>query len=394
LEGEFEVVKKYIMTPGPTPISEEVMLEHARPLIHHRSPEFSKIFIEVTEKLKKLFKTKNDVFILTSSGTGAMEAAVTNFFSTGDKVLVASVGNFGERFKKISSRFNLEVISLDYEWGDSANPEDIKKALVDNPDIKGVMVQFSETSTGAINDIKAIGNIVKNYPAILIVDAISGLGASDLRTDEWNLDVVAGGSQKALSAPTGVAFISISDKAWKLNEKSNLSRFYFDLAAAKNYSQKTPPQTPWTPGISIIVAMNRALDMLFEEGLEKVFERHRILALATQKAVEKLGLELLVKDESKRGFSVTSIIVPDGIDAKELTKTMRVKYGVTIAGGQGKLSGKIVRIGHLGYFGMFDIIIAISALEMALKELGYKFEVGYGITEAERIFMENNYLND
>lgn len=388
------MVKKYIMTPGPTPISEEVMLEHARPLIHHRSPEFSKIFIEVTEKLKKLFKTKNDVFILTSSGTGAMEAAVTNFFSTGDKVLVASVGNFGERFKKISSRFNLEVISLDYEWGDSANPEDIKKALVDNPDIKGVMVQFSETSTGAINDIKAIGNIVKNYPAILIVDAISGLGASDLRTDEWNLDVVAGGSQKALSAPTGVAFISISDKAWKLNEKSNLSRFYFDLAAAKNYSQKTPPQTPWTPGISIIVAMNRALDMLFEEGLEKVFERHRILALATQKAVEKLGLELLVKDESKRGFSVTSIIVPDGIDAKELTKTMRVKYGVTIAGGQGKLSGKIVRIGHLGYFGMFDIIIAISALEMALKELGYKFEVGYGITEAERIFMENNYLND
>ncbi|GAH17363.1 unnamed protein product, partial [marine sediment metagenome] len=191
MEGEFEVVKKYIMTPGPTPISEEVMLEHARPLMHHRSPEFSKIFIEVTEKLKKLFKTKNDVFILTSSGTGAMEAAVTNFFSTGDKVLVASVGNFGERFKKISSRFNLEVISLDYEWGDAANPEDIKKALVDNPDIKGVMVQFSETSTGAINDIKAIGNIIKNYPAILIVDAISGLGASDLRTDEWNLDVVA-----------------------------------------------------------------------------------------------------------------------------------------------------------------------------------------------------------
>ena len=388
------MVKKYIMTPGPTPISEEVLLEHARPLMHHRSPEFSKIFIEVTEKLKKLFKTKNDVFILTSSGTGAMEAAVTNFFATGDKVLVASAGNFGERFKKISSRFKLEVISLDYEWGDAADPRDIKKALDDNPDIKGVMVQFSETSTGAINDIKAIGNIVKNYPAILIVDAISGLGASDMRTDEWNLDVVAGGSQKALSAPTGVAFMSISDKAWKLNEKSDLPRFYFDLATAKNYSQKTPPQTPWTPGISIIVAMNKALDMLFEEGLEKVFERHRVLALATQKAVKKLGLELLVKDENKRGFSVTSIMVPDGIDAKELTKTMRVKYGVTIAGGQGKLSGKIIRIGHLGYFGMFDIIIAISALEMTLKELGYKFEVGSGITEAERIFMENNYLND
>jgi aspartate aminotransferase-like enzyme len=387
------MIKKYIMTPGPTPISEEVLLEHARPLMHHRSPEFSKIFIEVTEKLKKLLKTKNDVFILTSSGTGAMEAGVTNFFSRGDKVLVVNIGNFGERFKKISSRFGLEVISLDYEWGDAANPEDVKKTLEDNPDIKGVMIQFSETSTGAINDIKAIGNIVKNYPAILIVDAISGLGASDLRTDEWGLDVVAGGSQKALSAPTGVAFISVSDKAWKLNEKSDLTRFYFDLAAAKNYSQKTPPQTPWTPGISIIVAMNKALDMLFEEGLEKVFERHRVLALAARKAVEKIGLELLVEDESKRGFSVTSIKVPEGIDAKELTKTMRVKYGVTIAGGQGKLTGKIIRIGHLGYFGIFDIIIAISALEITLQELGYRFEIGSGIAEAERIFIENNYLS-
>jgi len=387
------MIKKYIMTPGPTPISEEVLLEHARPLMHHRSPEFSKVFIEVTEKLKKLLKTKNDVFILTSSGTGAMEAGVVNFFSKGDKVLVVNVGNFGERFKKISTKFGLEVIPLDYEWGDAANPDDIKKALDSNPDIKGVMVQFSETSTGAINDIKTIGNIVKNYPAILIVDAISGLGASDLRTDEWSLDVVIGGSQKALSAPTGVGFISVSNKAWELNEKSNIPKFYFDLAAAKSYLQKTPPQTPWTPGISIIVAMNKALDILLEEGLEKVFERHRVLALATQRAVEKMGLELLVKDQNKRGFSVTSIIVPDGIDARELTKIMRLKYGVTIAGGQGKLSGKIIRIGHLGYFGMFDIIIAISALEMALQELGYKFEVGSGITEVQKTFTENNYLN-
>ena len=294
--------------------------------------------------------------------------------------------------RKSAGGLGLEVISIDYEWGDAMSPEDIKKALDDNPDIKGVMVQFSETSTGAINDIKAIGNIVKNYPAILVVDAISGLGASDLRTDEWGLDVVIGGSQKGLSAPTGIAFISVSEKAWKLNEKSDIPRFYFDLAAAKNYSQKTPPQTPWTPGISIIVAMNKALDMLFEEGLEKVFERHRVLALATQKAVEKIGLQLLVRDENKRGFSVTSIMVPEGIDAKELTKTMRVKYGVTIAGGQGKLTGKIIRIGHLGYFGMFDIIIAISALEITLQELGYKLEIGSGISEAERIFIENNYL--
>ncbi|MDD5600318.1 MAG: alanine--glyoxylate aminotransferase family protein [Candidatus Humimicrobiaceae bacterium] len=387
------MIKKYIMTPGPTAISEEVLLEHARPLMHHRSPEFSKIFIEVTEKLKKLFKTQNDLFILTSSGTGAMEASVVNFFSTGDKVLVASIGNFGERFKKICTRYGLNVIALDYEWGDAANPDDIKNALDDNPDIKGVLLQFSETSTGALNDIETIGNIVKKYPAILIVDAISGLGASNLETDNWGLDVVIGGSQKALSAPTGVAFISVSEKAWKLNENANLPRFYFDLGTARSYAQKTPPQTPWTPGISIIVAMNKALDMMFDEGLEKVFERHRVLSLAVQRAIEKIGLKPLVKDKNKRGFSVTSIEVPEGIEAKEITKIMRVKYGVTIAGGQGKLTGKIIRIGNLGYCGIFDVIIAISALEITLKELGYEFEPGSGVAEAEKTFIENNYLN-
>ncbi len=388
------MIKKYIMTPGPTPISEEVLMEHGRPLMHHRSPEFSEIFIDVTEKLKKLMKTSNDVFILTSSGTGAMEAAIVNFFSSGDRVLVVNIGNFGERFKKISALYGLDVISLDYEWGDAADPEDIKKALDDNPGIKGVLIQLSETSTGALNDIKTIGSIVKDYPAILIVDAISGLGASDLKTDEWNLDIVIGGSQKALSAPSGVAFISVSEKAWKLNGNSHIKNFYFDLAAAKKYSEKTPPQTPWTPAISIIVAMKKALDMVFEEGLEKVFERHRIIALATQRAVDKMGLELLVKDGSKRGFSVTSIVVPEGIAGKDITRIMRVKYGVTIAGGQGSYAGKIVRIGHLGYFGLFDVIIAISALELTLKELGYEFEIGSGITEAEKTFMENNYLEN
>jgi len=388
------MIKKYIMTPGPTPISEEVLMEHGRPLMHHRSPEFSEIFIDVTEKLKKLMKTSNDVFILTSSGTGAMEAAIVNFFSPGDRVLVVNIGNFGERFKKISELYELDVIHLDYEWGDAADPGDIKKALDDNSGIKGVLIQLSETSTGALNDIQTIGSIVKEYPAILIVDAISGLGASDLNTDGWNLDIVIGGSQKALSAPSGVAFISVSEKAWRLNGNSHIKNFYFDLVAAKKYSEKTPPQTPWTPAISIVVAMKKALDMVFEEGLEKVFERHRVIALATQRAVEKMGLELLVKDESKRGFSVTSIVVPEGIAGKDITRIMRVKYGVTIAGGQGSYTGKIVRIGHLGYFGLFDVIIAISALELTLKELGYEFEIGSGITEAEKTFMENNYLED
>ena len=384
------MVKKYIMTPGPTPISEDVLIEHGKPLMHHRSPEFGKIFGETTEKLKKLLKTKDDVFVLTSSGTGAMEAAITNSFRKSDKVLVVSIGNFGERFKKISSVYGIEVISLDYEWGEAADPEDIKRILDKEKDIKGVMIQFSETSTGAINDIKAIGKIVKDHPALFIVDAISGLAASDFDTDGWDIDIVIGGSQKGLSAPTGIAFVSISEKAWKAIEVSDIPRFYFDLRAAKVALQKN--QTPWTPGISIIVAMNKALDLLFEEGLENMFKRHRILAMATQEAAEALGLEFLVEDPGQRGFSVTAIKVPEGIDGKELVKIMRVKYGVTIAGGQGKIKGKIIRIGHLGYVGMFDVITAISALEMTLVDLGYDFKIGAGITAAQKIFSENNYL--
>lgn len=386
--------KNYIMTPGPTPISEEVLIEHGKPLMHHRSPEFSEIFTAMTEKLKKFLHTENDVFALTSSGTGAMEAAVCNVFSKGDKVLVANIGNFGERFKKISKEFGLSMESIDYEWGETADPQDIKDFLAANPDTKGVMIQLSETSTGAINDIEKVGSIVRDHGSVLIVDAISGLGATEFETDKWNVDVVCGGSQKGLSAPTGVAFVSVSDKAWKMIERSDIPRFYFDLRAAKKYLDNVPPQTPWTPGISIIVAMDKALDMYFEEGEKNVFKRHKVLALATQKACEKLGLNMLVDEQSKRGCSVTSVWVPEGIDGKVLTKTMRVKYGVTIAGGQGKLKGKIFRIGHLGYVGIFDLIIAISALEFALKEQGYGFELGAGVKEAMDTFYANNYLNE
>jgi len=388
------MLKRHIMTPGPTPISEEVLIEHGRTLMHHRSPEFSKIFSKVIEKLKKLYKTKNDVFILTSSGTGGMEAAVTNSFCAGDRVLVASIGNFGERFKKISGAFGLEVISLDYEWGETVVPEDIDLELEKDRDIKGVMVQFSETSTGALNDIEVIGKIVKNHTAILIVDAMSGLVASNLETDKWGLDIVIGGSQKGLSAPTGVAFISISEKAWKVIKKSSLPKFYFDLEAVKKFADKKPPQTPWTPGISIIVAMDKALDMLFDEGMEKTFKRHRALALASWAGAKALGLELLVSDPKKRGFSTTAVKVPFGIDGKELLNIMRVKYGITIAGGQGKLAGRIIRIGHIGYVDMFDLIVVFAALEMALNDLGYKSKTSTGVAAVQEVFMRNNDLDD
>jgi serine---pyruvate transaminase len=387
------MLKKYILTPGPTAISEDVLIEHGRPLIHHRSPEFGNIFSEVLEKLKKLYRTNNDVFVLTSSGTGAMEAAVTNSFKKGDRVLVASSGKFGERFKEVSEEFGLEVIHLDYTWGSAVNPGDIRERLESDNKIMAVMVTHSETSTGVINNIESIGDIVKDYPAILIVDAITGLVTTDLETDRWHLDMVIGGSQKGISAPTGVAFISVSDKAWKLIEQSDLPRYYFDLKAARKAMQKNPPQTPWTPGISIIMAINKALDILFEEGMEKAFERHRAMANACWVGAEALGLELLVADEDSRGFSTTAIKVPENIDGKELVKMMRVKYGVTITGGQGKLAGKIIRIGHLGYVGMFDIIIAFSALEMALSDLGFKFKTGAALSAVQEVFMHNNYFN-
>jgi len=378
------------MTPGPTPISEDVLIEHGRTLMHHRSPEFGKVFSEVLGKLKKLYKTDNDVFVLTSSGSGGMEAAITNSFRKGDRVLVAIAGKFGERFEEISRNFGLDVITLEYEWGDAVNPEDIKEKLEADNTIKGVMVQFSETSTSVLNDVKAIGDIVSQYPAILIVDAISGLVAADLETDKWNLDIVIGGSQKGLSAPTGAAFVSVSDKAWKMIEDSDLPRYYFDLIAARKSLEKN--QTPWTPAISVIVALNKALDMLFEEGMDNAFKRHMVLAKATWAGAEALGMELFVADPAKRGFSTTAIKVPDGVDGGKLTKTMREKYGVTVAGGQAKLKGKIVRIGHIGYVGMFDIITAFAALEMALDDQGYKFSPGAGIAAVQKYFMENSYI--
>jgi len=386
--------KKYLLTPGPTPISEEVLLEMAVQPMHHRTQEFSKVLIEVTEKLKKLFKTENDVYVLTASGTGAMEAAISNTFSDKDKVVIAKAGEFGELFEKISKKFGLNVIPLSYEWGETINVDDIKKELDKDPDIKGVLVQFSETSTGVIHDIKAIGEIVKNSKAILVVDAVSGLGACDLRTDEWNLDIVVSGSQKALAAPSGASFISVSNKAWKLIEKSTNHKFYFDLLIARERLHGELTWTSWTPCISTILAINKALENLFEEGLDKAFRRHSILSIATQRAIEKLGLELFVKDKNLRGSVTTSVCLPEGIDGTNLIKLMSEKYGVLIGNGLGKFKGKMLRVGHLGYFGMFDTIIAISALEMALNELGYKFELGTGISEAEKVFIENRYFDN
>jgi aspartate aminotransferase-like enzyme len=349
-----------------------------QPITHHRLPEFGKLLAEIEEGLKEIFQTKNEVLIFASSGTGAMEGAVVNLFSQREKVLVVNTGKFGERFGEICETFGLNYEEIKVEWGKAVEPEVIKERLKE--DIKGVFLTHSATSTGIVNDIEAIGKIVKDSPAILIVDAISGLGAINLETDNWNVDVVVAGSQKALMLPPGLAFISLSRKAWERTENSNLPKYYWDFRAHRDSLKKG--QTPYTPAISLLQGLGESLRMIKEEGPRDIFARHHRLATATRKGVKALGLELFAE---KPVDTVTAVKVPQGIDGAALVKIMRDKYRVIVAGGQARLKGKIFRIAHLGYISRFDILTALSALEMALSELGYKVELGKGVKAAEEI---------
>jgi aspartate aminotransferase-like enzyme len=377
--------KEYLMTPGPTPVPPEVLLAQAQPMIHHRAPVYTEMILAVLEDLKYVFQTKNDIIMFASSGTGSMESAVANSFSAGDKVLVVSIGNFGERWVKISEAYGLNVTKLEYEWGTKADPADIEKALAADPEIKGVLVTHSETSTGVVNDIETMGAIVAKTPAIIIVDAISGLGASDLKTDAWKLDIVVAGSQKALMTPPGLAFAAISDKAWALVEKSTLPKFYFDYKKSRDALHKAEPQSPFTPAVSTIMGLAAALRMIREEGLDKVFARHAVNSKATREGVKALGLRLF-GEEDPNAHSVTAVRAPEGIDGKAIVKKLRVDFGITAAGGQGKVANTIFRIGHCGYYDKFDILSVMSGLEMALKELGLEVKPGAGVAAAEAVF--------
>lgn len=382
--------KRYLMTPGPTPVPPEVLLASAKPIIHHRAPYYTELLVEVTENLKYLFQTRNDVLIFASSGTGAMESAIVNLFSSGDKVVIASCGNFGERWMKLADTYGLNSVNLVYEWGDEVNPQDIDKALKENPDTKAVLTQQSETSTGVVNDIKKIAQIVSSTSAVTVIDAVSGLGATDLMTDQWGVDVVVSGSQKALMTPPGLSFASLSDRAWDMVGASTLPKFYFSYQKTRDALHKPSPQNPFTPPVSLILGLNEALKMIREEGLDNVFKRHSIMGLACREAFKALGIELFGKENTEAN-SVSAALVPDGIDGGQLTKIIREKYGITIAGGQGKMKGKIFRIGHCGYYDRFDIISSISALEMTLYELGFQFELGAGVKAVEKVFMEKPF---
>jgi len=376
--------KNYLLTPGPTPLPPQVLEAMARPIIHHRTPQFQAVLKEATDGLKYVFQTKNDVFILASSGTGAMEAAVANLLSAGESALTVQGGKFGERWTELCKAYGIDAEVIDVEWGKAVEPAGIQKRLKANPKIKAVFTTLCETSTGVVNDIEAIGEAVKDTEAALVVDAISGLGAIDLKTDAWCADMVVSGSQKGLMLPPGLGFISASPKAMKLIETSKSPRYYFDLRKAKKAIDKT--DTPFTPAITLIIALNEALKMMKQDGLESIFARHKKMADATRAAVKGLGLELFAA--TAPSDVVTAAKVPEGLDGEKLVKTMRDTYGVTIAGGQDEMKGKLIRIAHMGFIEEFDIIAGISCLEKVLAQMGYKFQMGSGVKAAEEIFLK------
>ncbi|UCE41870.1 MAG: alanine--glyoxylate aminotransferase family protein [Candidatus Aminicenantes bacterium] len=378
------IKKYYLLSPGPTPVPEKVLSAAAEPIIHHRTPEFSNIFMETTEGLKYVYQTEQDVFILTSSGSGAMETAVVNTLCAGDKVITLSGGKFGERWGKICRAYGIEVKEIELEWGQPFTKEQLADELKAQPDTKAVFATLSETSSGTVYDIRGFGEVIAGMDTILAVDGISGLGATPCPMDEWNVDVLVSGSQKSFMIPPGLGYISFSRKAWELVEESTLPKFYFDAKAAKkSIGKKT---TPWTPAVTLIIQQKKALDIIRSMGLENLFKHHRILGDATRAAVQAIGLELLSKSP---GNILTAVKVPDGVDGVQFVKLMQGKYGAYIAGAQDPHKGEFFRIAHLGYMGGFDIITALSAMEMTLLELGYDFESGQAIKAAEDILKEN-----
>jgi aspartate aminotransferase-like enzyme len=357
--------------PGPTPCPEEVLQAMSRQMINHRGPQFGQMLGDITAKLKQLFQTKTDVFLLTGSGTGGLEAAIVNTLSPGDKVLSVSVGVFGERFATIAQQFGAEVIPLRFEWGKAADPDAIRQALKAEPKVKAVLVTHNETSTGVTNDLETISSVVKEFDKLLLVDAISSLGSINLPVDDWHCDVVVTASQKGWMVPPGLAMVSISPEAWQANAKAKMPRFYWDFAKAKDYLGKDPAQTPWTPAVSLVFAFQVALDMMLKEGLANIIARHARVGKAARNGVKSLGLSLFA-EESHASNTVTAVAASDGLDPKKMNRILREEHKVILSGGQQKLDGKIFRIGHLGWVTDNDIKEVISKLKVVLPQAGFR----------------------
>ncbi|RKY36990.1 MAG: aminotransferase [Candidatus Omnitrophota bacterium] len=374
--------KNFILAPGPTPVPQNVLLAMAQPIIHHRTPQFKEIFKQMNENLKYVFQTKNDIFTFAASGTGAMEAVVVNLLSAKDKAICIQSGKFGERWTELCKAYCVDTVIIDVEWGKAVEIARVKEVLEKHKDAKVIFSTYCETSTGVVTDIKAIADLVKDTDTVLVTDAVSALGGMDLQTDNWNIDVVVAGSQKGLMIPPGLAFCAVSSKAQKLVEVSKTSRYYFDFCLAKKALDKS--DTAFTPAIGLCIGLNEALKMIKQETLEKVFQRHSCLAKAARAGVEAIGLKLFAETPAD---VVTAVCVPEGIDGAELVKIMRDDYGVTVAGGQAELKGKIFRLAQLGYMNEFDILTGLNCLEIVLTKLGYKFSLGKSVAAAEAVFL-------
>jgi aspartate aminotransferase-like enzyme len=380
-------VKQYLMTAGPTPVPPAVSQAMAAPMLYHRAPAFVEVYERVLAKLPAVFQTSNDVLTFASSGSGAMDSAAANLIRPGTKVLAAAAGKFGERWLELANAYGAELTAYEPGWGERLDPAEFDRLLTENEGIEVVFATLSETSTGIVNDIQAIAEVVNRHGAILVVDAVSGLGAAELKQDEWGVDVVVAGSQKALMIPPGLGFASVSQKALDFVERDSAhppGRYYFDWVKTAKSQRKN--NSPFTPAVPLFQALDVALDLIAEEGLDNVFARHALLARATRAGAGALGLELF-GDPDERSTVVTAIELPGDIDGGKVPGALR-KLGITANGGQDHLKGKILRIAHCGYFGAFDILTSLSGLEMALAQLGHEVEFGAGVGAAQRVFVE------
>jgi aspartate aminotransferase-like enzyme len=366
------------MTPGPTPAPPEVLAALSQPVIHHRGPDFKKLYAECLGRLRDVFRTESEVLLFGASGTGAMESAVSNLCSPGEPVLVVSAGYFGERWAALARAYGAQVDHLRYAWGEIPAPDDVAARLRERS-AAAVFLTPSETSTGVVSDLEPFAAAAREAGALSIVDAISSLGAVPLETDEWGIDVVAAGAQKALMTPPGLAMVSASAGAWDKSATASSPRFYFDWERTRK-GQSTL-DAPVTPPVSLVAGLNVALGMILEQGLEAAFERHIRLGRACREGVRAMGLELFSPDDDSSAV-VTAVRAPEGVDSDELVLLLRDRHGVTLAPGQGELKGKIFRIGHIGYYDVFDITTALAAVELALVELGAEVERGVAVTRA------------
>jgi aspartate aminotransferase-like enzyme len=374
-----------ILAPGPTPVPPEVLLAQGSPLVYHRGPGFGALMSDVTARLKQLYRTERaDVLLMTSSGTGGLESAIQNVFSPGDEVLVPLAGFFAERWARLAEAHGLVVRTVEYEWGRRIVPDEVARALAEHP-VKAVLLTQSETSTGVIQPIRELAQVAGAAGAMVICDVVSSLGAVPFEFDAWGVDVAVGGSQKALSATPGIAFVAISERAWQAQASATLPRFYFDWSAYKRFADLPHPENPWTPAISVMQGLHAALELYYQDGVEAAHARHRTLSRAVKDGVQALGLDLF-GEGLEDNWTVTAIRAPEGIDADTISDRIRADFGCVLAPGQGPLKGKVFRIGHFGYFSELDIIRGLAALGMTLERLGHPVKRGAAVAAAEGVF--------